>query len=139
MLRADHTTGTKSTNLTDLRGQSGLSVASLEITWHLVDPAGKEAWKGKSGGQFDPFRSKYVVVGSRKTDMQPGMFGGGSTSVQLDYQGKDARTAQLEEILEATLFFRNALPVGMPTCLVSEEGGYSALPLEVSLDGKQKP
>jgi hypothetical protein len=71
--------------------------------------------------------------------MALGGLGGGSTSVQLDYDGKDAMTAQLEEILEKTLFFGHALPSGMPTCLVKKEGGYSALPLEGTLGGKQKP
>jgi hypothetical protein len=139
VLRADYTTGTASTNLSDFRGQRGLSVATLEIQWRLLDPEGNEAWQGKGGGQFDPFRSKYVVVGSRRTEMAPGGMGGGSTSVQLDYEGKDARTAQLEEILENTLFFGSALPGGMPTCLVKKEGGYTALPLEAPAGGKPKP
>jgi hypothetical protein len=47
--------------------------------------------------------------------------------------------AQVEEILEKTLFQGYAAPSGMPTCLVRKEGGYSALPLEASLGGKQKP
>lgn len=114
-------------------GERGISVATLNITWRLLDPEGKEAWKGTSGGKFDPFTSKYVVVGSRKTNMAPGGLGGGSTQVRLDYKGKDAMTAQLEEILEKYWY------PGMPTCLVKNEGGYSALPLAASEEAKQKP
>jgi len=133
VLRADHTTSTTSTDLTDLRGQRGISVATLNITWRLLDPEGKEAWKGTSGGKFDPFTSKYVVVGSRKTDMAAGGLGGGSTQVRLDYEGKDAKTAQLEEILEKYWY------PGVPTCLVKNEGGYVVLPLAASEEAKQKP
>jgi hypothetical protein len=133
LLRADHTTSTASTDLTDLSGQGGISVATLKITWRLLDPEGKEAWKGTSGGKFDPFNSKYVVVGSRKTDMAPGGLGGGSTEVRLDYQGKDAMTAQVEEILE------NYWYPGMPTCLVKKEDGYSALPLPAAEEARPKP
>jgi hypothetical protein len=99
----------------------------------MLDPEGKEAWQGRSGGKFDPFNSKYVVVGSRKTDMAPGGLGGGSTQVRLDYQGKDAMTAQLEEILEKYWY------PAVPTCLVRNEGGYSVLPLAASEEAKQKP
>jgi hypothetical protein len=133
VLRADHTTGTASTDLTNLRGQRGISVATLNITWRLLDPEGKEAWKGTSGGKFDPFTSKYVVVGSRKTEMAGGGLGGGSTEVRLDYQGKDAMTAQVEEILEKYWYPR------VPTCLVRSEGGYVALPLAAPEEAKEKP
>ena len=133
VLRADHTAGTASTDLTNLRGQGGISVATLHITWRLLDPEGKEAWKGTRGGKFDPFNSKYVVVGSRRTDMAAGGLGGGSTEVRLDYQGKDAMTAQVEEILEQCWF------PGVPTCLVQSEGGYVALPLAAPEKAQEKP
>ena len=133
MLRADHTTGTASTDLTDLRGQGGISVATLNITWRLLDPQGKQAWQGRSGGKFHPFISKYVVVGSRRTEMASGGLGGGSTEVRLDYQGKDAMTAQLEEILE-----RDWYP-SVPTCLVKNKDGYSALPLAAPEEAEQNP
>jgi hypothetical protein len=70
--------------------------------------------------------------------MAPGGLGGGSSSIRLDYEGKDPTTAQLEDILEKMLFSGNALP-GMPTHLVRNEGGYAALPLDGSPGGKQKP
>jgi hypothetical protein len=133
VLRADHKTGTATTDLTDLMGQAGISVATLTINWRLLDPQGNEIWKGTSGGKFDPFNSKYVVVGSRRTDMAPGGMGGGSMQVELDYGGKDAMTAQVEEILE-----NNWYP-GVPTCLVQSEGKYVALPLAASEGSKQKP
>lgn len=126
VLRADHTISSSSTDLTNLQGQRGISVASLRITWRLVDPEGKEAWKGTAGGKFDPFNSKYVVLGSRKTDMAAGGMGGGSSQVRLDYGNKDAKTAQVEEILE------NYWYPGVPTCLVKNETGYVALPLSAS-------
>jgi len=126
VLRADHKTSTASTDLTDLMGQRGISVATLTINWRLLDPQGNEAWKGTSGGKFDPFNSKYVVVGSRRTDMAPGGLGGGSTQVELDYGGKDAMTAQVDEILEKYWY------PGVPTCLVQSEGKYVALPLAPS-------
>ncbi len=134
VMRADHKTGEAGTDLTDLRGQRGIFVATLTITWRLLDPEGKEAWKGTSGGKFDPFQSKYVALGSRKTDMAPGgPFAGGSTQVRLDYKGKDPMTAQVEEILE-----NNWYP-GVPICLVKTAGGYSTLPLEPPGEAKQKP
>jgi hypothetical protein len=124
VLRADHTIRETGTDLKDDRGQRGITVATLNITWRLLDPEGKEAWKGTSGGKFDPFQSQYVVLGSRKTDMAPGGMGGGSTQVRLDYKGKDPMTAQVEEILEKYWF------PGVPNCLVKKEDGYVALPLE---------
>jgi len=132
VLRADSTTSTTRTKLSNLRGQRGVEVPTLNITWRLLDPEGNEAWKGHSGGTFDPFTSKYVVIGSRK--MQMAGMGGGSTQVRLDYDGKNETTAQLEEVLE-----KNWYPTSMPTCLVKNEAGYVALPLEVSPDGKQTP
>jgi hypothetical protein len=122
ILRADHTISDTLTNINDTLGQR-VRVATLGITWRLLDPAGKEAWKGNAGGKFDPFNSKYVVLGSRKTDMALGGMGGGSTQVRLDYQGKDAATAQLEEILEKYWYS------GVPRCLVKKQGEYLRLPL----------
>jgi hypothetical protein len=133
VLRADHKSSTTKTDLSDLSGQRGISVATLTINWQLLDPQGNEAWKGTSGGKFDPFNSKYVVVGSRKTDMAAGGMGGGSSQVQLNYGSKDAMTAQVEEILEKYWY------PGVPTCLVQSEGNYVALPLAAAEEVKQKP
>jgi hypothetical protein len=125
VLRADHTTGDTSTDITDTLGQR-VRVATLRINWRLLDPQGNETWKGTSGGKFDPFNSKYVVVGSRQTDMALGGMGGGSTQVRLNYQGKDPMTAQVEEILEKSWY------PGVPNCLVKTGAGYVALPLEAT-------
>jgi hypothetical protein len=133
LLKADHTKNTTPTDSTDGLGNK-ISVATLEITWRLFDPQGNEAWQGRSGGKFDPFNSKYVAVGSRKTDMAPGGMGGGSTQVRLDYGNKDAMTAQLEEILE-----KNWYPGGPPPCLVKTATGYTPLPLAASPSDKPKP
>jgi hypothetical protein len=131
VMRADHKTGEAGTDLTDLRGQRGIFVATLTITWRLLDPEGKEAWKGTSGGKFDPFQSKYVALGSRRTDMAPGgPFAGGSTQVRLDYKGKDPMTAQVEEILE------NSWYPGVPICLVKTAEGYSTVPLAAPGEAK---
>jgi hypothetical protein len=59
--------------------------------------------------------------------MAPGGLGGGSTQVRLDYKGKDAVTAQLEEILEKEWHAR------VPTCLVKQGAEYIRLPLDAAV------
>ena len=73
------------------------------------------------------------VLEDEREDPAPGAFGGGSTQVRLDYQGKDAMTAQVEEILEKYWY------AGVPNCLVKNEAGYVALPLEATEVVKQQP
>ena len=138
ILRADHTVGTGSRKYAHpWSGKETISVASLNITWKLIAPDGTEVWQGSDGGSFNPFNSKYVKVGSRKSQFAPG--GGGFQQVELDYDGKDAQSAQIEEILEQTLIYRQTLPAGLPACVARNGTGYEALPIKASWNGGQKP
>jgi hypothetical protein len=140
LLRTDYTVGEGSRKYAHPSSRSGketISVASLTITWKLIAPDGVEVWQGSDGGSFDPFRSKYVKVGSRKSQFAPG--GGGFQQVELDYDGKDAQSAQIEEILEQTLLYRPSLPAGLPACIAKNGPDYEALPIKASWNGGQKP
>jgi hypothetical protein len=65
VLQADNKVGTSSRKYTEpVSGKQSISVASLNITWKLIAPDGTEVWQNFDGGEFDPFRSKYVKVGS---------------------------------------------------------------------------
>ena len=74
-----------------------------------------------------------ALIDRRATHVLLVDIGGGSTQVRLDYQGKDAMTAQVEEILEKYWY------PGVPNCLVKNEAGYVALPLEATEVVKQQP
>ena len=138
-LRADHTIGRSSQQFNDPRTGKRYSspYISLNITWRLLSPDGTEVWQASDGGTFDPFRSKYVVVGSRRNEFIPG--GGGSRQVQIDFQGKDSQAAQVEEILEQTVLFRQNLPGGLPVYVAKAGAGYAALPLKGMWPGAKKP
>jgi hypothetical protein len=110
-----------------------ISVAALTVTWKLVAPDGTEVWQGSEGGSFDPFRSKYVIVGSRKGQFS--INGGGFQRVDLDFGGKDPQTAQIEEILEQMLPRRQGCPVGLPACVAKGPNGLEPLPLRRKPDG----
>jgi hypothetical protein len=137
-LRADHHIGQSSQQFDDPK--TGKKYASpyiaLEITWTLLSPDGTEVWQASEGGTFDPFRSKYVVVGSRQNNGNPH---GGFSKVQIDFQGKNPETAQIEDILEQTILTRPDLPAGYPTYVAKGAGGYAALPLKGSWPGEKKP
>jgi hypothetical protein len=138
-LRADHTTGQSSQQFNDPK--TGKRYASpylaLNIDWKLLSPEGIEVWQASNGGTFDPFRSKYVVVGSRHNTFNP--HGGGSTQVEIDFQGKDPQAAQIDEILEQTLLLRQNLPAGLPVFVAKAAGGYAGLPLKEAWPGEKKP
>jgi hypothetical protein len=138
-LRADHTIGQSSQQFNDPNTGKRYSspYIALNITWKLLSPDGAEVWRASDGGSFDPFRSKYVVVGSRRNNFAPQ--GGGSMQVQIDFEGKDAQTAQIEEILETTILFRQNLPAGLPVCVARTADGYAALPLKETWPGEKKP
>jgi hypothetical protein len=132
LLRADHTVGRGSQTFSNpATGKEDSAVVALNITWRLIGPDGTEVWQGSEGGTFDPFRSKYVVVGSRK-----GQFGTNSSwsMVELDFGGKNAESAQLEEILEHMLQRRNALPPEFPVCVAKGANGLERLPILGKLD-----
>ncbi|HZV05033.1 MAG TPA: WD40 repeat domain-containing protein [Gemmataceae bacterium] len=138
VLRADYKVGTSSRKYTEpVSGKQSISVASLTITWKLIAPDGTEVWQNFDGGDFDPFRSKYVKVGSRRGQVNPRQ--GGYQQVELDFGGRDSQSAQIEEILEQTLMNRNGPPPGLPACVVRKGSGYEPLPIKGSLDGAQKP
>ncbi len=59
--------------------------------------------------------------------------------VELDFGGKDARSAQIEEILEQMLTRRQALPAGLPVCVAKNANGYEPLPIKEKVDGERKP
>jgi hypothetical protein len=138
-LRADHTVGQTGQQLNDPR--TGKKYASpyiaLNITWKLLSPDGTEVWQASDGGTFDPFRSKYVVVGSRKNTFNP--HGGGSSRVEIDFQGKNSQAAQIEEILEQTILLRQSLPTGLPVYVAKAADGYAELPLKETWPGEKKP
>jgi hypothetical protein len=139
ILRADHTVGTSSRKYTEpVSGKQSISVATLSITWKLIAPDGTEVWQNFDGGEFDPFRSKYVKVGSRRGHTNA-LRGGGYQQVELDFDGKDAQSAQIEEILEQTLLNRNGPPPGLPACVARSGSGYEPLPIKGSVEGGQKP
>ena len=96
----------------------------------MLSPDGVEVWHENNSNSFDPFRSKYVVVGSRNRPLGPQ---GGIETVNLDFGGKDAITAQIEELLERTLLFPQYLP-GMPLQVAKTADGYSPLPLQAKWD-----
>src|SRR5262249_34534072 len=137
-LRADHTIGRSSQQFDNPRTGKRYSspYIALNITWKLLSPDGTEVWQASDGGSFDPFRSKYVVVGSRRNEFIPG--GGGSRQVQIDFQGKDPQSAQVEEILEQTVLFRQTLPAGLPVYVAKSANGYAALPLKGTWPGEKK-
>jgi hypothetical protein len=138
LLRADHTIGKSSQKFDDER--TGKKYDSpfirLDINWKLLAPDGTEVWKTTVGDQFDPFRSKYVVPGSRNK----GMVGpqGGFQHVDLDFQGKPAILAQIEEILENSALYSRGLPVNVPAYIAKTADGYAALPLQGTWDEKVK-
>jgi hypothetical protein len=138
ILRADHTLGTGTQKFVDPRsGDRSISVAALNVTWKLIAPDGTEVWQNSDGGSFDPFRSKYVKVGRRRSQMN--FRGGGFQQVELDFDGKDAQSAQVEEILEQMLVYRQGLPPGLPARIAKKGAGYTSLPIKESLNGGQKP
>jgi hypothetical protein len=108
------------------------SFASLKIVWTLLAPDGAKAWSADDGGSFDPRTTKYVKVGSRKFEGSP--VSGGYQSWELDYDGKNPRTAQLEEIIETTVLPRGR-PPSFPALVARTEKGYEALPLQATVDG----
>jgi hypothetical protein len=133
VLRADHTVGTGSQKFSSpLSGKDGVAVAALEVTWKLLAPDGAEVWQGKDRGEFNPFRSKYVKVGSRRGTFGPN---GGYQQVELDFDEKDPRAAQIEEILEQTFLHRQDLPPGLPSCVARDGNGYQALPIKGEWSG----
>jgi hypothetical protein len=138
VLRADYTIGQGSQKFNNpLNGKETISVTALNITWKLLTPDGTEAWQAADGGSFDPFRSKYVKVGSRTGTFSPN--GGGYQQVQLDFDGKDPQFAQIEEILEQQILHRKGLPVGLPACIAKTANGYESLPIKEKLESEKKP
>jgi hypothetical protein len=134
ILRADHKVGSGNQKFMDpLTEKETVSVTALTITWKLISPEGTEVWQDQEGRAFNPFSSKYVVVGSRRGQFS--MTGGGFQRVDLDFQGKDPVTAQVEEILEQMRPHRQGLPAGMPACVVKGENGLQALPIRMVLEG----
>lgn len=132
-LRADHTAGERSMSFDRPTGEKyNQSFATLKVVWTLLAPDGTKGWTVEDGGSFDPRMTKYVKVGSRKTEGAPGM--GGYQSWELDYDGKDPRRAQLDEIIEMTVLARGR-PSGFPELVARTEKGYEALPLQAKVDG----
>jgi hypothetical protein len=138
-LRADHTIGQSSQQFDDPKtGKKYQSpYITLDITWKLLAPDGTEVWQASDGGPFDPFRSKYVVVGSRRNDMINPQ-GGGYRHVEIDFEGKNAQRAQIEEILDQTILLRQGLPTGLPVCVAKVADGYATLPLKETWPGEKK-
>src|SRR5262249_48169408 len=116
---------------TDFSGKD-VMVVSLDFAWSLLAPDGMELWQGHETGTFDPSRSKYVQVGSRRSTFGPQ---GGSEQFQLDFGGKNPETAQIEKIVEQQMLYRTALPAGLPMCIAKTPGGLTPLPLLEKLDG----
>jgi hypothetical protein len=132
-LRADHTVGERTMTFDRRSGEKfNVSFASLKIVWTLLTPDGAKAWSIEDGGSFDPRRTKYVKVGSRRFEGAPGR--GGYQSWELDYDGKDPRKAQLEEIIETSVLSRGR-PPSFPTLIARTEKGYEPLPLQAKVDG----
>ncbi|HEV3146174.1 MAG TPA: WD40 repeat domain-containing protein [Gemmataceae bacterium] len=135
VLRADHTIGHSSQQFDDqVTGKKRSSpYISLEVAWKLIAPDGTEVWQGKDGSIFDPFRSKYVVVGSRKGTFGPQ--GGGYRQVEIDFGDKNPQTAQIEEIVETTILMRQTLPASLPAVVAKTGAGYMPLPINEKIDG----
>jgi hypothetical protein len=133
VLRADHTIGKSTAHVDDpVTGKPRPhNFISLNITWKLIAPDGTEVWSTSGGGSFDPFRNKYVVVGSRTRPLGPG---GGMETVQLDFGGKNAQLAQIEDILEQQMLQNRGLG-GIPLYVVKTARGYEALPIKEKWDG----
>jgi hypothetical protein len=138
VLRADYTVGTGKQKFSDpLTGKEGVSVLALDVTWKLIAPDGTEVWRHVDSSSFNPFASKYVKVGSRRGTFNPG--GGGYQQVELDFDGKDPRAAQLEEMLEGMLLNHTELPYGLPVFVAKSPDGYAPLPIKKERGGAGKP
>jgi hypothetical protein len=135
-LRADHTVGERTMTFDRRSGEKfNVSFPSLKIVWTLLDPDGAKAWSIDDGGSFDPRRTKYVKVGSRRFEGTPGR--GGYQSWELDYDGKNPRKAQLEEIIETTVLSRGR-PPSFPMLIARTEKGYEPLPFQAKVDGPKR-
>jgi WD40 repeat protein len=127
-LKADHTVGHTTSRFKTFADKE-ITVATVTINWRLLDPSGNEVWKNTSTDTFDPSRSKYVKVGSRRSMVGPG--GGGSMEFEMDFQGKNPETAQVEELLEGMVAYGSG--GGVPR-LVRTSAGVVKLPLEAKFE-----
>src|SRR5262249_33509889 len=128
VLKADHSVGQARSRFKTFADKEG-TVATVTVTWRLLDPDGNEVWQSKDTNTFDPQRSKYVKVGSRRSMVGPG--GGGTMEFEMDYQGKNPETAQVEELLEEMVQFGGG---GVPVRLVRTPNGVVKLPQEAKFE-----
>ena len=110
------------------------------MNWQLLDPAGNVAWQKSVKNDFEPFRSKYVEVGSRKNG--PISPPAGTVSIQevrLDYGDLDPLSAQIEEIMEVYLRDGEVPPSNLPALIVKRDGTDVQLPLPIPFAEAMKP
>ena len=119
----------------DEQGNNRQAVPAVRYTWQLITADAAVAWQTTTQGLFLRQGSRYFTKTKRSAFVPGGPGMSVLTTEYYDFEGRDMRTAIVEEILEAS--GNLSLPAGAPPLLLIKAGGeYKALPLasELKLD-----
>jgi hypothetical protein len=107
---------------------AGMKMPEMNYTWSLLAPDGTSAWSKANSMKWGFMGSKYAG-GTKAVGPYFGPNVPNIRETQLDFKGRDPKTAIEEELHEQLAGIATVFPPEVPRAMLKGNGGLVSLPL----------